>query len=79
MSSWYRLYKFVPGQNEIGENEKYGSKGEQAAALEHCCHHHYAYEGSIYAYSDTDYSGRSLRCNSGKSHCQECQGAENHH
>lgn len=59
---WYRLYEFVPGQNEIREDEKNGSESEKAAALKHCCYEHSADQHSVYADPDLHNPLRNFRC-----------------
>ena len=79
MAVWHRLYESVPCEDEVGEHEKDGSEGEEAAALEHGCDHHEADQGRVDAYADADDACRSFRGNPEECGTKEGDCAESYH
>lgn len=79
MAVRYRFYEYVPGEDEVGEYENYGSEGEKAASLQQCQEHHGADQACIYSDTGADDSGLCSWNDATANDCQECQSAEYDH
>ena len=56
MAVRYRFYEYVPGEDEIGEDEDHGAESEQAASLQQRQKHHRADQTCVYSDTGADYS-----------------------
>ena len=76
---WYWLYKHVPSQNEVREDEEDCSESKETAALQQSHHKHAAYHNSVYDHASSYYACWGKRRDFEDAGCKKSCHAEAYH